>query len=204
MRHPAAADRLPCGTTVDALLDQVDASRAPEWTAHQRSCPHCRAALAELDVLWAPMRELVAERLVAPPSLVAGIMTRVRDLSSQVWYAVLPQSRGATRIAARVVAVIARRAAAGVPGVLVVLGRCTDPSAAPMAAQATGERAYPGTAVGVAGDRVAIDLALATAYNAIIPAIADLVRSAVVRDVRAATGIVDVEVNITVDDVVGG
>lgn len=197
-------DRLPCGTRVDALLDQVDAGQAQARTPHQLGCPHCQAALAELDALWAPMRALAAERVVAPPGMVVAIMGRVRELANRVWYTLLPESRGATRIAARVVAVIARRAAAGVPGVRVALGRSTDPVAARTVEQATRAHAAPGTAVGVAGAHLAVDLALATAYDSPIPAVAERVRRAVVRDVRAATGIADVEVNITVDDVLGG
>jgi hypothetical protein len=55
------ADRLPRGAVPADLLAQVTEGAAPRDPAHQRSCPHCRAALAEFEDLWAPVRELAAE-----------------------------------------------------------------------------------------------------------------------------------------------
>jgi uncharacterized alkaline shock family protein YloU len=198
---PHAEDRLPCGAEVGQLLDQVDAGRAEQRTEHQGSCPLCQAALGELGELWEPLRELAAKRALVPPGLVAEVMAQVRQLASRVWFAVLPDSRGVTRVAARVIAVIARQAACRVPEVVVALGSSTEPDAARAAAAATRGHRYPGSAVGVAGSHVAVDLALATSYGASIPVLAERVRRAVLRDVRAATGIDDVEVNVTVDDV---
>lgn len=201
MNTPDAEDRLPCGTEVGQLLDQVDAGHAEQRTEHQRSCPFCQAALGELAELWEPLRELAADRVPVPPGLVAEVMAQVRQLASRVWFAVLPESGGVTRVAARVIAVIARQAACRVPGVVVALGNSTEHGAARAAAEATRGHRYPGSAVGVAGSHVAVDLALTTRYGASIPALAELVRRAVIRDVHAATGIEDVEVNVTVDDV---
>jgi len=199
----AGEERLPCGAAVSELFDQVADGHDAEMSAHQVGCAHCRAFLAEIGELWAPVRQLAAERVSAPPGMVAAVMSRVRELAREVWYAALPADRGTTRIAARVVGVIARRAAAGVPGVKVVLGRSTDPAEARTTRQATDRHAYPGTAVGVAGGRVAIDLALAVAYGLPIPEVSARVQQTVVSHVRAATGVTDVEVNVTVDDVLG-
>ncbi len=196
-----AVERLPCGAAVSELFDQVAEGHDSQLSAHQAGCPHCRAVLAEIGELWAPVRQLAAEQVSAPPGMVAAVMSRVRELAREVWYAVLPADRGTTRIAARVVGAIARRAAAGVPGVKVVLGRSTDPAQVRTTRRATDRHAYPGTAVGVAGGRVAIDLALAVAYGLPIPEVSAQVQQTVVFHVRAATGVADVEVNVTVDDV---
>ena len=204
MSAPGSEDQLPCGASVAALLDQVDSGRGGERTAHQESCVVCQAALAELTRLWEPLRALAAEPVSAPPALVRRVMGRVRDLAAQPWFAVLPDVRGSTRIAARVIAVLAREAAQRVPGVRVALGGSTRPAAARAAEEATRSHRYPGAAVGSVGSHVAIDLALATAYGADIPRVAERVRRTVVAEVRAATGVEDVEVNITVDDVLGG
>ncbi len=197
----AGEERLPCGAAVSELFDQVAEGHDSEVSAHQAGCPHCRAFLAEIGELWAPMRQLAAEQVSAPPGMVAAVMLRVRELARELWYAVLPAERGTTRIAARVVGAIARRAAAGVPGVRVVLGRSTDPAAVRTTRRATDRHAYPGAAVGVAGGRVAIDLALAVAYGLPIPQVSARVQQTVISQVRAATGVADVEVNVTVDDV---
>ncbi len=202
---PSAAgqDRLPCGAPVAGLFEQVAAGREARLTQHQVGCAHCRATLAEVGELWGPIRLMAAEKVSAPAGMVEQVMARVRDLAREVWYAVLPDERGSTRIAARVVGVLARRAAASVPGVRVALGRSTDPARERAASRATEQHAYPGTAVGVAGGRaVAVDLALAVSYGLSIPDVSARVQRAVISGVRAATGVGDIEVNVTVDDVV--
>lgn len=194
-------DRLPCGTAVADLFEQVAAGRQSQLSTHQRGCPHCRAALMELAELWGPLRELAAASVTAPAGMLTSIMIRVRELAREVWYAVLPDGRGRTTIAARVVGVIAREAASGVPGVKAALGRSTDAAQEQTARQATERHAYPGTAVGVARGRVAVDLALAVAYGLAIPAVSARVQRAVIRQIRATTGLEDIEVNVTVDNV---
>lgn len=197
----AGEDRLPCGVAAAVLFEQVAEGRQADLTTHEAGCAHCRATLAEVGALWAPIRLLAAERVTAPPGMVEGVMARVRELAREVWYAVLPPDRGSTRVAARVVGAIARRAAAAVPGVRVALGRSTDPARVRTARQATEQHAYPGTAVAVAGGRVVVDLALAVGYGLPIPAVSARVQRRVASEVRAITGVPDVEVNVTVDDV---
>ena len=204
MTSAAGEDRLPCGAAVAELFEQVAEGRQGQLSAHEAGCAHCRAALAEVGELWAPIRKLAAEKVTAPPGMLAGVMARVRELAREVWYAVLPPDRGSTRIAARVIGVIARRAAASVPGVRVALGRSTDPARVRITRRATDQHAYPGTAVGIAGGRVAVDLALAVGYGLSIPAVSARVQRAVISQVRAITGVRDIEVNVAVDDVLTG
>ena len=206
-------DRLPCGTDVGHLLEQVDGGRAAERDEHQVDCLLFQAALAELSEVWQPLRALTAETVVAPPGLVAAVMGRIPAMTTHAWYALLPEpsfgmgSRGgfsrsgATWVAARVVGVIARQAASQVPGVLAALGEKTSRADARAAERSTRSHSYPGSAVGVAGGHVVVELAVAVVYGAQIPAVADRVRRAVVRAVRASTGLHDVRVDITVDDV---
>ena len=96
------ADRLPCGAVPADLLTQVTEGTAPRDPAHQRSCPHCRAALAEFEELWIPVRELAAERVRAPADLLQSVMAQIRELSRANWSAVLHDPAGRTRIAAHI------------------------------------------------------------------------------------------------------
>lgn len=70
------ADRLPCGVRVDDLLAQVADGASTGDAAHQQACAHCRAALAELADLWAPVAEgpcplILDTRGVSTPRLAA-------------------------------------------------------------------------------------------------------------------------------------
>jgi uncharacterized alkaline shock family protein YloU len=191
--------RLPCGVPVDELLDQVALRRAPRDPVHQRSCPHCRAALAELDELWAPVHELADEEVHAPSGLLDSVMDRVRELSRNPWYAVVPGATGGTRIAARVVGAVARLAAQAVPHVAVAVGRgraLPDDSA-----QIAGEAGAAATSIGLAGTHVVVDIDIAVDYGAPIPWVARQVREHILRDLQRHTGLTTVEVNITVVDV---
>lgn len=194
-------DRLPCGADIDALLAQVADLGAVPRTAHQHNCPHCQATLAEFDRLWGPVRQLVAEHITTPSGLLSAVMRRVREITSDVWHAVTPGDRGSTRIAAQVIATVARLAAGRVPGVWVALGRTTNPTAARAAETATRQQRYPGAAVGVAGTTAVVEIALATTYGQPIAAVAQHARREVIHDLQALTGI-QAEVNITVDDII--
>lgn len=194
-------ERLPCGTALDDLTEQIADGHASQLTEHQGSCTHCQAALLEIERLWAPVAELAGVRLLPPPHLMNKIMSLVRELALEVWHVVLPGDRGHTRIAARVLAAIARRAAARARGVRVVLGRSSQARVAVAADEATRAHRQPGSAVGIAGQQVVVDLAVVTTYDLPIPRVADDVRNRVLADLQRLAGLRDVAVNITVDDV---
>ncbi|WP_158548863.1 Asp23/Gls24 family envelope stress response protein [Blastococcus sp. TF02A-26] len=197
-------DRLPCGVSVHQLLIQVtDRSPAPD-PAHQQTCPHCRAVLAELTELWTPVAELAAEEIRAPAALLEAVIDQIRELSGNAWHAVLAETTGRTRIAARVVGAIARLAAESVPHVSVALGggrpagtpdqgRTLDAVAGP-----AGERA---TEIGVAGTHVVIDIQIAVDYGEPIAATAQLVRERIAAHIAAQTGLTTSEINVNVVDV---
>jgi uncharacterized alkaline shock family protein YloU len=201
MTEQTADEQLPCGRSWDELLEQVARGDGDVLSAHQVTCPHCGAALAELAQVWAPVRVLAAEQVRAPRGLLDRVMHQVRDVARQHWHTVVPSERGSTRVAARVVATLARLAAGRVPGVRVALGRTSDPAAAHRAAAATDAHAWPGAAIGVAGGSTVVDLALAVRYGVGLHELAEQVRRVVVGDLRRLAGLEHVEVNVTIDDV---
>ncbi|SDY67365.1 Uncharacterized conserved protein YloU, alkaline shock protein (Asp23) family [Modestobacter sp. DSM 44400] len=200
-------DRVPCGAMLDDLLEQVADSTPPADLAHQGTCPHCRAALAELGDLWTPVRRLAAVDVTAPPTLTSTIMERVHAMAAHGWHAVLTGQPGVTRIAAWVVAVIARRAVAGVPGVGTVVGQVTPPAAAlgPVTAEYPSDRpsrAQRGAAagIGVAGRRVVVRVAVTAAAGIPLPALAEQIRRRVSAEVSTLTGLIVAAVDVEVTD----
>jgi uncharacterized alkaline shock family protein YloU len=198
-------DGVPCGALLDDLLEQVADGTPPSDPAHQETCAHCRAALTELADVWAPVRRLTAENVTAPPTLTSTIMERVRAIAVHGWHAVLTGHSGVLRIAAWVVAVIARRAAADVPGVGTVHGQVTPLAAAlgPVLAEYAPDRPSraqraAAAGIGVAGRPVVVCIAVTAAVGTPLPALAEQIRRRVDVEVRTMTGLsvsgVDVEV----------
>lgn len=198
---PPAAGRLPCGADVDELLEQVAAGHARELTSHQQHCPHCQASLSELDRLWAPVRAQAAASAPAPPSLVEGVMTGVRRMVRDTWYTLELTDGGSLRVAARVVAVLARDAARRVPGVRAALGRSSAGRIARLVERGTLSHRHPHSAIGVLGRTAVVDLALAVEYGPALPEVARWVQEEVVAELRRGIGLKSVTVNVTVDDV---
>jgi uncharacterized alkaline shock family protein YloU len=195
-------DRLPCGVRADELLHQLVDGLPPRDPVHQAHCPHCRATLAHLRELWAPVIELAEEDVRAPAGLLQAVMSEVRELARVGWSAVLREDGGQTRIAARVVAAVARLAAESVPHVSLALGggRIATP-----AGEQTDQAAVAGhdeaTDVGVAGDRVVVEVQVAVDMGVSVPLVARQVRNRIADHLRAQTGLTTTEVNVTVVDV---
>jgi hypothetical protein len=177
----APGSTLPCGTAVDALLDQVQAGRAEALTEHQRGCPHCRAVLAHYAPIFAPLRAMARETVRAPSSTVDDALLRLGagGAAAPPWV-VDAAGRGRTRVGKRVVLACARRAAEQVPGVRAALVRA-----------ASGE-------AGGAG----LEVVLAATYGVDLRALGDRVRRAVADEVAARTGVVPASVSALVDLVV--
>ena len=182
------SDHLPCGTPIDVLLDQV-AERVPARDpAHQAVCPHCRAALAEVTSLWRPLDQLAGEATTAPPDLLAAVMEQVRRLPRHAWHAVVRTDRGETRVAARVIAALVRRAAAQTRQVTLALGHARSGSS-------------DAARVGVAGSHVVIDVQIAVELGSAVPVLAEQLRAHIREHLRAHTGLATTEINIAVLDV---
>lgn len=133
------------------------------------------AELAELEGALAP---LVQE---PPPraDLAGRVMERVDAIATHDWQVRLPGPQGSTRVAAGVVALVARRAATGVDGVAAARAVVTP--------AATG----PG---------VVVSVRLTTRPGLPLPALGDRVRSTVVATVTALTGVPVTVVHLHVAD----
>jgi uncharacterized alkaline shock family protein YloU len=195
------AATLPCGADVDLLLEQAADGRGADRDAHQQQCVHCQAALSELTALWAPVTELAAAPVPAPPGLAAAVMSQIRSLVRDIWYTLEITESGTIRIAARIVAALARDRARMIPGVRVALGRSTQGKIAALAEKATFGHRHPHAAVGVLGRTAVVDLAVAVTYNDPAHEVARDIQRQVIATLRDQVGLQSVKVNVTVDDI---
>jgi uncharacterized alkaline shock family protein YloU len=193
---------LACGADTDELLEQAADGHAGQLTDHQRRCLHCQAALHEFTRIWEPVRNLAAEHVAVPAALKTAVASQIRKLITDVWYTLQLSDSGAIRIAARVVATIARDAARTVPGVRVAFGRSTDIKTAGPAEEATLRHRHPHAAAGVLGRTAAMDLAIAVQYGDQLETVAREVQQRAITELRTRTGLQDVTVNVTIDDVI--
>ena len=200
-RHLLDAVTLPCGADVDPLLEQVADGHASDRDAHQRDCVHCQAAIAEFAALWAPVTEAAASPVPAPPGLTAAVMSQIRVLVRDVWYTPQTTDLGFIRIAARIVAALARDSARMVPGVGVAFGRSTHGKIAAITEQATFAHHHPHAAVGVLGRTAVVDLAVAVTYGDPVHEVARDIQQRVIATLRDQIGLQTVAVNVTVDDI---
>ena len=198
-----SAAELPCGADVDLLLEQAAVGRGHDLDAHQRECVHCQAALGEFTALWAPVSELAAVPVPAPPGLTAVVMSQIRTLVRDIWYTLEVTEIGAVRIAARIVAALARDSARMIPGVRVALGRSTEGQTAALAEKATFGHRHPNAAVGVLGRTAVVDLAVAVTYQNPVHEVARDIQRHVTATLRDQVGLRSVTVNVTVDDILG-
>ena len=196
-----SAVTLPCGAEVDLLLEQAADGHTEDLDSHQRVCVHCQAALAEFAALWSPVTEFAATHVPAPPGLAAAVMRQIRVLLRDAWYTLQTTNLGTIRIAARIVAAMARDSARAVPGVLVALGRTSHGEAAALAEHATVRHHHPHAAVGVLGRTAVIDLAVAIRYGDRVDQVARDIQRHVITALRDNLGLKTVTVNVAVDDV---
>ena len=178
-------DRLPCGADVDHLLEQAADGHAGQYNSHQAGCPHCQAALAEYDRLLTPVRDLAAEPVTVPDTVLAEVLRRIRGALPDADYGVIPSPRGTTRIAGHVVAMTARVVTEQVSGVRVALARHET------------TRVEAGTS----GLTTALRITLAADWGEDLHDLADRVRAAVAGAVADVTGLRAFRVDITIDDV---
>ena len=197
-----ANQHLACGADVDELLEQAADGYAAQLTSHQHGCLYCQAALGEFARVWAPVRRLAAEQVAVPAALKSAVASQIRKLVADVWYTLQLNDGGAIRVAARVVARIAREAASGVAGVRIAFGRSTHSRMAGLAERATLAHRHPHAAVGVLGRTAVVDLAIAVQYGDEVDAVARAVQQRAVAELRSRVGLQDVTVNVIVDDVI--
>ena len=193
---------LACGASIDEVLEQAADGHPGRLTAHQRRCPHCQAALQEFSRIWEPVRSLAAEHVAVPAALKTAVASQIRKLIAEVWYTLQPSDSGAIRIAARVIASIARDAARNVPGVRAAFGRNTHSKTAGLTEKATLRHGHPHAAAGVLGRTAVVNLAIAAQYGARLDTIAHEVQQRAITELRTKTGLHDVTVNVTIDDII--
>ena len=142
---------------------------------------------------------VVGSRLVPA----AAVMSQIRILARDIWYTLEVTEIGVVRIAARIVAALARDSARAIPGVRVALGRSTQGRLAALAEKATFGHHHPHAAVGVLGRTAVVDLAVAVSYEQPVHEIARNVQRHVIATLREQAGLRSVTVNVTVDDILG-
>jgi len=128
-------------------------------------------------------------------------MSQIRVLIRDVWYTLQTTEDGVIRIAARIVAALARDSARMVPGVRVALGRSSYGKNAAPAERATFQHRHPDAAVGVLGRTAVVDLAVAVTYGDPVHEIARDIQQHVIATLRDHVGLQTVAVNVIVDDV---
>ncbi|PVZ14215.1 Asp23/Gls24 family envelope stress response protein [Actinomycetospora cinnamomea] len=189
--------RLACGRDTDALVAQVAEGAGSRLDAHQRDCPHCQAALAEFDRLWAPVRAVSAHRPRAPEGLLDEALRSIRGIASDPEYGRIEGPRGRTRISARVVVALARHLASRVPGVRVAVSRLVAAGHGPETSLDGG----PEVTAGVVGSSTVVAITLAADLGEDLVALGARIRATVEAGIRAHTGLEPVAVLVHVDDV---
>src|SRR5918998_3338744 len=200
-----SGERLTCGRQVDDVVAQIAAGHGGDRDAHQQKCPHCHAALAEYERLWAPLTALAAEKPSAPDSIVENALRRIRGAVEHLDYGVLESALGRTRISARVVVAVARESAQAVPGVRVALSKQITSRTGDRSEVRDGAAVNPAggaeVVAGVAGRSTAIEITLAADYGADLHRLGEHVREAVAAQVRALTDLEPVQVTVIIEDI---
>jgi uncharacterized alkaline shock family protein YloU len=203
-RTPHSADapasgHLPCGRDTDALVAQVADGAGDRLDAHQRTCPHCQAALAEFDRLWAPVRAVSDHRPQAPEGLLDEALRSIRGVAADPEFGRIEDDRGRTRVSARVVVALSRHLASRVPGVRVALSRLVVAGGGPVTSVIGGPG--PEVTAGVVGGSTVVAITLAADYGQDLEALGTRIRTVVADGIRAVTGLEPVSVQVHVDDV---
>ena len=195
-----SAAKLACGADVDPLLEQV-ADGGGQLNSHQRDCVHCRAAIGEFSALWDPVRELAATPVPAPAALTTTVIRRIHRLAHDVGYTLQITDGGAIRIAARIVAALARDSARLVPGVRVAFGRSNHSTPGGYAGDGPLGQRLTGASAGVLGRTAVVDLVVAVNYGMPVHDVARDIQRQVIAALHHGLGLQNVTVNVTVDDV---
>ncbi|MBA2629872.1 MAG: Asp23/Gls24 family envelope stress response protein [Thermoleophilaceae bacterium] len=186
MTTDLAADRVPCGAELAALVEQVADGHAAQRSEHQLACPHCQVALVDLAARWAPVRSYADRPVAVPPTLVALVLRRVRACAEADRFVVLTTARGVARVSAWTLERMAALAAGRVAGVRAVVGRTVQ-----LAPNPSGRPS------------VKVQLDITVAYGSSLVKVADAARREVVAEIESATGVLVQAVDVTVEDLAG-
>ncbi len=204
-----AGGRLPCGTRLAALIEQVADNLVPANPKHQASCSHCQETLGELEEVWGRVRELARQQVTAPYRIVQTVMRRMRAQSSLpslpipleevvpqlVRHALLQQELGSTRIADSVLAKIVALTLQELPAVAPAVG-AGETVRGQLLHRTTG-----GVEITVSERGVVVELRITVDYGLHLPTVVEALRSKIVERIIQMTGLVTLEVNVLVEDV---
>lgn len=110
----ASQHDLPCGRSVEDLVDEVDAGKTSQ---HSLRCEHCATAERSLRQLSEATATLVDDEPAPPPGLLDKIMYAVRAEIGRGGSIDVPGEFGPARISEQAIAVVLRYAADTVAGV---------------------------------------------------------------------------------------
>ncbi|HJE58391.1 MAG TPA: hypothetical protein K8V84_07740 [Nocardiopsis listeri] len=145
-------DPLPCGTSIDELLDHLAESTLTE---HERACPHCRAVAVELRPLVEAMSS--RPRVTAPPGLLDDVMREVRAEARST--RTLPLTEGVSgRTEIRHSAMSSMLRASVDPARGLFVGRCRIERASEGVIVSATARVLAGTPIPEAGDGARRDM----------------------------------------------
>ena len=105
---------LACGRDPALLWDRV--AEGAELDAHERTCPHCRAAHADAQGLDAVVHRMAAQRIDPPDSLLDRVRTAVGTQLRPHELLTLPSPHGPARLSTAAAAAVLRRVVDGMEG----------------------------------------------------------------------------------------
>lgn len=94
------AEMLPCGRDPITVADHA---RSGQPDNHERDCPHCQSATRDAELTQRAARELAAQPVYVPPTLLPKIMRKVWAELRPSGEIPLPSTGGNTSIAIRAV-----------------------------------------------------------------------------------------------------
>jgi uncharacterized alkaline shock family protein YloU len=129
------------------------------------------------------------------------VIGRIRRLARDVGYTLEMTDGGAIRIAARIVAALARDSASRVPGVRLALGRTTHGPVSALAQDIMPADRRADTAAGVLGRTAVVDLTVAVNYDRPVHHVARDIQKQVAAALRNDLGLRAATVNVVIADI---
>jgi uncharacterized alkaline shock family protein YloU len=193
-------ERLPCGRDKQRLLEIVVDRKPIETGSHEATCPFCQTALADLNSLWAPVRQWSSRPTHVPTHLVRTVIARVRRMTQSPHHVVAATAKGVTSVTSWVIAQFGAEAALRVPGVASV-GPSHPGHKRPSRSIMTRQGADAVGVTEVGAEAVALYFGLRVHPVTDVLSLAESVRSEVIYELRQQADLEVFEVDISVDDI---
>ena len=193
-------NRLPCGRDKERLLQVVADGISLSPRSHEATCPYCQAALNELKIVWAPMRQWAARPVSPPTDLLRTVIARIRRMTQSPHHVVASTARGVTSVTSWVIGILSSEAALRSPGVEGVGGATSD-MGSPASTVRKGADAVEVTEVGAAAVSVEFSIEVRPMDDDLV-ALSDQVRNSVIGQLRHSASIEVSDVDLTVDEII--